>query len=296
MKKAFLIYTCVFCLVYAYGQPTDKYPKDYFRSPLDIPLFLAGNFGELRPNHFHAGIDIKTESVEGKNIYAAAEGYVSRIKIATNGYGKVIYITHPNGYVTTYAHLQRFSDKIEEYVKKQQYHKEKFEIELFPGKKQLPVEKGEVIALSGNTGGSGGPHLHFEIRDEKTEIAINPLLFGFDIKDDIKPVIKNIAIYPLNDSSYVNGVNKEKYIDLAGSEGKYRITGGPYTVSGEIGFSVEANDYLNGSSNKCGLFSVELLLDSNRIYYHEIEQIAFSESRYINSHVDYKKARETGLR
>src|SRR5690606_37395862 len=145
------------------------YPQGYFRSPLDIPLYLSGNFGELRNNHFHAGIDIKTAEQEGLKIYAAAEGYVSRIKVSPYGYGNAIYVRHPNAYTTTYGHLSKYADKIQDYIKKAQYERESFAIELFPDASEFPVSKGELIAYSGNSGGSAGPHLHFEIRNTANE-------------------------------------------------------------------------------------------------------------------------------
>ena len=166
----------------------DIYPQDYFAPPLEGETILAGTFGELRSNHFHSGLDIKTKQREGLKVHAAASGYVSRIKIAHFGYGKALYITHPNGYTTVYAHLQRFSDKIESFIKKKQYEQESFEIEVFPTNNELILTKGEVIAYSGNTGSSGGPHLHYEIRDN-LERPINPLLFGIKVKDSKKPII-----------------------------------------------------------------------------------------------------------
>ena len=144
----------------------NPYPQDYFRNPLEIPIILAGTFAELRSNHFHSGLDIKTQQQEGLKVFAAAQGYVSRIKISHWGYGKAIYITHPNGYTTVYAHLKQFSPKIEAFVKKAQYEKETFEIELFPSLSELKIEADEIIAFSGNTGGSSGAHLHFEMREK----------------------------------------------------------------------------------------------------------------------------------
>ena len=157
-----------------------EYPKDYFSPPLDIPMQLSGNFGELRPNHFHAGFDLKTMQKEGLKVYAIADGYVSRIKISTFGNGKAIYITHPNGFTSVYGHLQSGNGAIENYIKKNHYKEKSFEIEMFLKPEELVVKKGQVIAFSGNTGASEGPHLHFEIRDTKTEKVINPMFFGFD--------------------------------------------------------------------------------------------------------------------
>jgi len=275
----------------------DKYPKDYFRSPVDIPIRLAGNFGEIRSNHFHAGLDIKTNQVEGLNIYAAADGYVSRIKISLYGYGKVIYVTHPNGFTTAYAHLQSFNKNIETFVKSRQYQQQKYEIELFPMAGELPVKKGEVIALSGNTGGSGGPHLHFEIRETATQIPLNPLLFGFAVKDDIKPILKTLSLYPLNDTSIVNGQPEPLHLSLRGTNGNYSVpTPMNLRARGVIGVGLEAIDKLNGAANRCGVYSIKLTVDGETHYKHEMEKIPFELSRYINAHVDYKQTKKNRRR
>ena len=165
-----------------------EYPQDYFRNPLDITLVLSGTFAELRSDHFHSGLDIKTQRKTGLKVYTASMGYVSRIKISHYGYGKALYVTHPNGYTTVYGHLKKFSPRIEAYIKDCQYEKESYEVEVFPNNTELLVDTDEVIAYSGNTGGSGGPHLHFEIRDN-AERPINPMLFGSDTKDSKKPFI-----------------------------------------------------------------------------------------------------------
>lgn len=297
MLKPFLVAILLaFFASFLNAQP-NNYPKDYFRSPLNVPLYLAGNFGEIRSNHFHAGIDIKTQQREGLNVYAAAEGYVSRISISLYGYGKSLYIVHPNGYTTVYAHLQRFSPEIEEFVRQQQYNKKKFTLNLFPKKGELLVSKGDTIAISGNTGGSGGPHLHFEIRDSRNSVPINPLLFGFKIKDDIKPILKHLSIYPLNDTSTINGKNEPLHLKLYGSAGKYRFA---KTVNlrarGIIGTGIETIDRLNGSNNRCGVYSIKLSADGKIVYQHEMEKIPFHLSRYINSHVDYYETRKNKRR
>lgn len=174
---------------------SQDYPQNYFRPPLEIPLYLSGTFAELRTNHFHSGIDIKTEGREGQRVVAAADGVVSRIKVSPYGFGNAIYVVHPNGYTTVYAHLQRFNDEIQKFIKDEQYRQESFDVEVFPPASKFPVKKGQLIALSGNSGGSGGPHLHFEIRDTRTEKIINPLLFGFDVKDTRSPDLYNLEIY-----------------------------------------------------------------------------------------------------
>jgi len=266
----------------------ENYPRNYFRSPIDTVLKLAGNFGEIRPNHFHAGMDIRTGNHEGMKVYAVADGYVSRIKISGIGYGKVLYITHPNGFVSVYAHLSKFNDTIGKYIRKAQYSKESFEVELFPKPNELPVKKSDLIALSGNTGNTAGPHLHFEIRDEKTEFIINPLFFGFDIKDDVKPKITAAYIYPVDEKSRVNNQNSFKQLPFSGKSGEYKtLPTDIVTVSGNIGCGIEVWDTESNSSNHNAVFSIELLMDGKRIYYSEMDKFSFDQSRGVNSHIDY---------
>ncbi|HLG03713.1 MAG TPA: M23 family metallopeptidase [Bacteroidia bacterium] len=270
------------------------YPKDYFGSPLDIPLILSGNFGELRPNHFHTGLDFTTHNIEGMNVKAAADGFISRIKISAWGYGSVLYIDHPNGYTTVYAHLSRFNYSISSYTKTRQYLQESFEIELFPAPGELPVKKGELIAFSGNTGGSGGPHLHFEIRDTRTEEAINPLLFGLPVKDDVPPVPVMLVIYPASPNDFVNGKNNIKKIPLVRSGAKY-VFANPsdsIVVSGWIGFGIEAYDRETIVRGKNGVYSVQLKRQSQTIYAHRFDRIPFDKTRFINCFVDYREWEE----
>lgn len=273
---------------------TVNYPKNYFHAPVDIPLDLSGNFGELRPNHFHTGIDITTHNVEGVPVKAAAEGYVSRIKIGPWGYGHVIYITHPNGYTTVYGHLSAFNSVIADYVKKRQYINESFEIELTPAANELMVKQDEVVAYSGNTGSSGGPHLHFEIRDSKTEEAINPLLFGLPVKDNVPPTVVTLVVKPCEPNALVNGVNELKKIPLKQS-GKTFVFANPadsITVFGKVGFAIEAYDKESSPTGKNGVFSIKLQCDKKTIYSHQIDRIPFEKSRFINCFIDYKEMEE----
>lgn len=286
----FLLFT-----ISVFGQ--NDYPKDYFRSPLDIPLYLSGTFGELRGNHFHTGLDFKTQQKEGLNVYAAADGYVSRIKISTWGYGKAIYITHPNGYTTVYGHLQKASPVIEAYIKKMQYAQKSFEVEMFPKENELVVKKGDIIALSGNSGGSGGPHLHFEFRDSKTEKIINPMFFGFDIqiKDTRPPVINSLVVYPIGDSSSVNQIQKPIELNLSQQkDGSYIAE--KIMANGKIGFGVNTYDLFDNSYNKNGVFKVQSLSNGKPFFGYQFDTFGFDEGRYINALIDYPRYKRTGQR
>ncbi len=287
VKNYFLTFIVLILYFTCFSQ--DSIPKNYFQSPLGIPLYLAGNFGELRSNHFHSGIDIKTQGKEGFKVYASADGFVSRVKISPWGYGKTIYIDHPNGYTTVYAHLQKYKEAIAKEIKKYQYQKESWEIDWYPSDTLMKVKKGDVIAISGNTGGSGGPHLHFEIRETESEFPVNPLLFGFDIKDNIKPLIRSIILTPLNDTSFVNNKRGVQRFLVAGSTGAYKLKQTiPIYAYGEIGIGIEVIDKLNGYGNRNGIYSIELLKNKEVIYKSEMKKFSFDESRALNSLIDYE--------
>ena len=285
MKHQFL-FIFYFTVLLSFSQ--EKYPKDYFRNPLGIPTVLSGTFGELRSNHFHSGIDIKTQGKEGLKIYATADGYVSRIKVSQYGFGKALYITHPNGYTTVYAHLSKYSKEIEAYVKKIQYKKERYQTgNLFFKEDKFPVKKGQVIAFSGDTGSSGGPHLHYEIRNTKTENIINPLIFGLNPKDSKAPVFQSLKVYPLDNSSRINNQNKSFILSLKNTEkGKY--TAERISASGLIGLGISTFDRLDNAHNKNGVYSLEMLVNGKRFFYHTVETFSFAESKFINLHIDYQ--------
>jgi len=283
LKSYFYILT-VFFSSFFYAQKT--LPQHYFGNPLEITPILAGTFAELRSNHFHSGVDIKTQQKEGLKVLATADGYVSRIKISIYGYGKALYITHPNGYTTVYGHLQKFNPEIEAYVKENQYAKESYEIELFPSKTQLIVKKGQQIAFSGNTGGSGGPHLHYEIRDAQ-ERPMNPMLFGFQVKDTRKPTIKGVYAYALNDTSQVNGHGNLYKIKLTLTKDKNYITQTLYGL-GKIGIGINTSDLQDLAYNNNGVYNIKTYLNGSLHYELDFKKFAFSESRHINHLIDYK--------
>lgn len=267
----------------------NNYPKDYFQSPLDIPLQLSGNFGELRPNHFHAGFDLKTQKKEGLLVFAAADGYVSRIKITQGGYGKAIYITHPNGFTTVYGHLQSGYGVIEDFIKREQYIAKSYEIEVFPLPTELVVKQREIVGISGNTGGSEGPHLHFEIRDTKSEKIINPLLFGFDsvITDSKKPFFMGLYAYPIDENSVVNQSKLPLLLDYTQTpSGDYIVN--KIAASGKIGFGIVIQDFDNVSWNSNGAYKVEATLNGKLSFGYQFDTFAFDESKYINALIDYK--------
>ena len=263
-----------------------SYPQDYFSAPIDINLILSGSFAELRTNHFHSGLDIKTQGKEGFQTYASAAGYVSRIKISRHGYGKALYIKHPNGYTTVYAHLKKFSAAIEAYVKKRQYQKETFEIELFPKAGTLKVLDKQLIAYTGNTGGSGGPHLHFEIRDPQ-ERPINPLMFGFDVKDTTPPVIYGLFGYPLSENSHVGGDTKRVEIRIIKQkDGTYKSE--PIIAYGEIGFGIISTDRQDLASNKNGVNNIQTSFNGQKSLEVNLNRFSFDETKHLNRYIDYE--------
>lgn len=274
-----------------------RYPQDYFIPPVDFQLSLSGTFAELRANHFHSGIDIRTNGEENKPIFACADGYVSRIKISAFGFGKALYIDHPNGYTTVYAHLNGFNPLIDNWIKSEQYRLEQFETDLFPPKGLLTVAQGEIICYSGNSGSSEGPHLHFEIRNTKSEMPIDPQLFGFQIKDYIRPVISGIRIYPEGEGATVNGKTNASDFETAGWGPVYRLKK-PDTllIGGDFSIGIMAYDLLNGSKNKNGVSSYTVYIDSVPAFDWLAETFSFNDTRYINSFIDYEQYYRSGQR
>ena len=290
----FSLYLVFFCnFVFAQAE----YPKDYFRSPLDIPMQLSGNFGELRPNHFHAGFDLRTQQKEGFKVYAVADGYVSRIKISTFGNGKTIYINHPNGFTSVYGHLKMANGAIESYIKNNHYKEESFEIEMFFKPDEMKVQNGDVIAFSGNTGSSQGPHLHFEFRDSKTEFIINPMLFGYDtyLKDTKKPIVSAVYVYPLDSKTTVNHSKRPIALNVSlQKDGTYLSD--KVTANGVIGFGISASDSDDVSFNVNGVYKVHSFYNGKPNFGYEFNTYSFDEMRYINALIDYPRYKKTQQR
>jgi len=267
-----------------------KYPQGYFADPLNIPMSLSANFGELRPGHWHMGLDLRTDQKENYPVFASADGYISHIGIRSLSFGKFIIINHPNGFSTLYAHLNEFYPKLEQYVREKQTGKESWTIELDFGENDFKVKKGDLIAKSGNTGGSQGPHLHFEIRDTKSDRSLNPLLFGFNIKDDVPPSITKIAIYDRSISTYMQ---TPAMISVVKTDSGY-FTKPRKILTGKrkLSFAIAATDRVSGSTGANGIYSAYLYYDSLPQIAFVIDSMNYSESDYVNAHIDkrYKNA------
>jgi len=293
-----LFFTLAFSLVTLSLMAQHKYPQHYFRSPVGFPIYLSGDFGELRGGHLHAGIDIKTDGVQGKKVYSVADGYVSRIKVSLYGYGKALYITHPNGYVSVYGHLKKFNLRLQRFVKNIEYQRESFTVQIFPPKDSIKVKKGEVIAYSGDTGGSLGPHLHFEIRHAKSEHPVNPLLFrSIRVADNLTPKIVQLSVYPVFPGSRVNNKPDTLILPVAGHGKACYLKNMPVIhVKGAVSFGIRTYDVMNGTHNKNGIYSLKLYKDNTLVFALKADKIVFSKGRYVNSLIDYNYYEKTGKR
>lgn len=275
-----------------------SYPKGYFLFPINPNQqnFLAGGMGDLRSDHFHAGIDIKTQGREGLPVYATGDGYISEVRVQTSGYGNVIFITHPNGFVSVYGHLKTFAEPLASYIRKKRLESQTFEIKLLLQPDEFKVSRGQIIGLSGNTGGSAGPHLHFEIRDTRNNI-LNPLNFGFkEIQDSVPPIFQQLIIKTLTTDSRINGeFGKQLYHPTKISNGKYSLNQS-IIANGEIGFEMLSVDKMNGTNNSNGITCTELFIDGKEVYYSHLEQFPNEVSHDINIHNDYGIEQTRGLR
>lgn len=261
---------------------------DSFVLPLKQAPVMSGSFAELRSNHFHSGVDFTTLGRVGVPVYASAGGFVSRVKISAGGYGKAVYLEHSNGTTTVYAHLERFAPRLDSLVRKQQYAKESFEIEWQLGRDEIRFEQGELLAFSGNSGSSGGPHLHFEIRDTETQDPLQPLGLLNGIPDQVAPVIHGIKLYPLSAYSKIGaGTESFYYTAIPGQDGFTLKDRSHIVAAGKIGVAVHVTDYFSNNSRRCGVSKIRLFEDDRLIFHADLNRFSFAETRYINSYIDY---------
>ncbi len=273
------------------GSPEAK-TAGYFRSPLDVPLKLTGTFGELRSNHFHSGLDIATEGVTGLPVYACAEGFVRRINISPWGYGTAVYIQHPNGLTTVYGHLEGLEGALAEYIDGVQRQRQSWalDIDLPPG--TVPVEKGQVIARAGNSGGSGGPHLHFEVR--RGDTPLNPMAHGFEIEDHRAPEMRHLYVYPIWDEGPATEATR---IRLYRKGNTWYPSGGKVVAAGQrIGLGLDAWDRQDARNNRNGIYSAELYVDDALHWSFRFDSLSFAEKRYCNAHADYRSDEYLGAK
>lgn len=281
--KILILLLFTYSLLFSQNEKFPQYPN-----PVKIPISLSATFAELRSNAFHAGVDIRTQGVEGKEVFAVADGYVSRIGVSPYGYGKVLYITHNDGFTSVYAHMSKFNKMITDFVKDKQYKDESFAQNIMLKENEFPIKRGDFLGFTGNSGSSGGPHLHYEIRYTKTQEPVNPLYFGLKIKDTKKPVIKGLAIYPL-ENSIVNNNDTTIYLNVNHKEGVYSLDNSIFTVSGDIAFGINVYDHADGANNKNGPYSIELFADNELIFNIISDKYSYNETRYINSLIDYSR-------
>ncbi|MEX1187675.1 MAG: M23 family metallopeptidase [Bacteroidia bacterium] len=258
---------------------------------MKIPLLITAGFGEIRPNHFHSGLDFSTQG-RSQDVLASASGYISRVKVSLRGYGNALYMDHPEGYTTVYGHLSEFSAPLQEYVLKMQRESKDYEIDVLVDSARFNFKQGEVIGKSGNSGSSTAPHLHFEIRDKIIENVFNPLLFGFG-DDKTAPAPTSLLIFPKEDYGKVN--NSSSYLRLPlyrNSKTGLRSTSSKIPkpkLSGWVGFGFEGGDVIGKPGNYSGMYQVRVLVDELEVFESRMDEFSFDESRSVNCWIDYKE-------
>lgn len=277
---------------------TVTYPKGEFVFPINPGrrASLSGSYGDIRFNHFHAGLDIRTGGVEGVAVHSAGAGYVSRIGISGGGYGNALYITHPNGYTTVYGHLKEFGDRIKGKLLEREYQQQSWAIDTYFQPGEIPVSRGEVVAFSGNTGGSGGPHLHFEIRNQ-AEQTINPSLFGFEeIVDNVSPQIVTITLKAMDINSRINGQFGEVTLTPVKLKNGDYVLNNNITAHGNIGVMVYAYDKSETSPFRLGITQMTLKANGVEAYKFDLEKMSFDTKIDMNLHTDYEKMVNSGVK
>lgn len=290
MKSIHFLLAFLFCISISFSSSFAQKRGDYMY-PINpnTPNSLSGGMAELRSNHFHMGIDVRTNNQIGLPVHAAADGYISRVKVKDSGYGNAVYIKHTNGTTTLYGHLDKFNEQIAAYVRKIQYQRESFEVDLYLSPSQFPVKKGEIVALSGNSGSSGGPHVHFEIRD-KTDRALNPLDYGFDeIQDHIAPIMDRVAFIPLEKNAMIKGeYNREEVGSVSTGTNKYGLRIPQMTAYGLIGLEIEAKDKADEVYFSYGMDEIEVFVNGKQTFMAHFDKISFANQRHMNNYINYE--------
>ena len=292
--KIFLLALTNLFSIFCFGQIPSLY-----RSPLDIPLRLISGFGDIRTDHFHAGYDISTQN-KSQPLYAIEEGYVSRFKVSNTGFGNAIYINHPDGYQSVYAHMQKFSDLLDSIAKKILFEKKRYDFDTILTNKSVYIKKGELIGYSGTTGHSSGHHLHFEIRDHLSEKVMNPWFLGFFEHDSVSPEIWSVQIFPGNKSAVINQQNKPLMISLLpeSSKSKKEIPkkNKMPEVSGWIGFGFKGGDKISEADNPMAIYDMKLEIDSQQVFHARFDEFEFNDTRCVNGFIDYPARIKSGDR